>query len=321
MSNLLYFLHIPKTAGTSFTIFLKKFFTEHEICPLEARVDVDRKKKISELYVLDYSGYKLIHGHFTNAITTYLPKNTTTLTILRDPIERCISHYHHLLGDTTRIHYYKGKIIRNLFQGNWNALLDIEELSAGMSNLQVKHIGIDQLIVTRKNFRSEDLYDFNGMLSKLTDQELEAITINAKKNLKNYKLVGIQEYFEQTQILFYLLFDKNFDSIARSRFMVFPNRPQKSDLGEDIIKRLTRMNSADIELYREGVELFKTSYINEITKLARTMLDTPPLFEDIQGAIYLLSKREKLRQMKPMLRIFYLYAGWIARKLNSVFRT
>lgn len=320
MSEFTYFLHIPKTAGTSFTFFLKKFFNQDEIYPLKAKYELDKNKEIRETFNVDFANYHLIHGHFTYAIVKYLPPETNVITMLRDPVERCLSHYHHVLHDTTRIHYHKGQIIRNMFDGDWNKLLDIEDLASGKKNLQVKHLGLEENLLSDNPLKVRDLFDFEGILGDLTSEELRLITDNAIKNLEKISFFGLQEFFEQSQLLFYLHFDKRFNKVARDRFMVFPNRPKKDLLGDEVIQKLQSMNEADMKLYEKGVVLFKERYLAAFNTLAKSMLHPPIEFEDINGAIYLLTKKEKLRETPMLVRNTYNLGGLVARTFRSAIK-
>ena len=95
MSHRLFFIHIPKTAGTTFNAFLDQQF------PLE-KVVQDGFFGKHELYVrkIDLEGcldqlkqFSLFRGHYGYEVCDALIPDYTTLTILRDPCKRVVSLY------------------------------------------------------------------------------------------------------------------------------------------------------------------------------------------------------------------------------------
>jgi hypothetical protein len=85
---LIYFFHIPKTSGSSFIRFLIDTFGEADVSPLTSWDDI-----------LAFSGtpgdWKVWHGHFAGMLPLILPSWPRMVTILRDPIDRALSHINH----------------------------------------------------------------------------------------------------------------------------------------------------------------------------------------------------------------------------------
>ena len=81
------FIHIPKTAGTSFRTLLYDIFDETRVSPPFSGApltDEDARKLDS---------YQVIAGHISWAdVKRYFPRRRL-ITFLRDPIERCLSVY------------------------------------------------------------------------------------------------------------------------------------------------------------------------------------------------------------------------------------
>ena len=89
----LFFMHIPKTAGTSMRLFLETQYAERDICLDEgwhSLASVDQLAKKS-----------LIRGHFEYNVRQFLPPEFKLLTILRDPVARTLSSLKHLQRDAT----------------------------------------------------------------------------------------------------------------------------------------------------------------------------------------------------------------------------
>lgn len=79
----LYFLHIPKTGGTSLRLMLEQQLSFAEICPFRNRLDITGP-----------ISYELVSGHFPYWLCKKLDpefEKAFKVTILRDPIERYLS--------------------------------------------------------------------------------------------------------------------------------------------------------------------------------------------------------------------------------------
>jgi hypothetical protein len=82
----LYFLHIPKTAGTSMRQIMLDAFGER-LCPVQLWDDFFRDREgISP----SYDAYL---GHFGMDLPTFVGKRMRIFTLLREPVARTISHY------------------------------------------------------------------------------------------------------------------------------------------------------------------------------------------------------------------------------------
>jgi sulfotransferase famil protein len=89
----LYFLHIPKTAGTSVTKWLVDHIDQERICPA---------KNWDQLVMLDQhalSKYRVFAGHFGMDFEHFIGRRIAAVTVLRDPLRRTLSHYQHVRRD------------------------------------------------------------------------------------------------------------------------------------------------------------------------------------------------------------------------------
>lgn len=92
-AELLYYLHIPKTAGTSVIRFLDDVYDPAIICPYGLWDELVRASS-DELAV-----WRVYIGHFAGVLPLWLRRWPRTLTILRDPVARTISHIRHVRRD------------------------------------------------------------------------------------------------------------------------------------------------------------------------------------------------------------------------------
>ena len=100
----LFFLHIHKTAGTSFITLLDQQYTTADVCPS----DWPYRQRINEVTQSELVDAKFIRGHFSyDDLRDKMPEMPRTITFLREPVARFISHFMHLHrapGDPEGVH-------------------------------------------------------------------------------------------------------------------------------------------------------------------------------------------------------------------------
>ncbi|HEY4281936.1 MAG TPA: sulfotransferase family 2 domain-containing protein [Chthoniobacterales bacterium] len=88
--NYVYFFHIPKTAGASVWQFIHQMYPAERICPWwlwDQLITVPSNELRS---------WTVFRGHFLSHLEAHLQVPLATFTVLRDPVERTISHYYHV---------------------------------------------------------------------------------------------------------------------------------------------------------------------------------------------------------------------------------
>jgi hypothetical protein len=84
----LFFLHIPKTGGSTLSAALAKKFAAWEIFPWQhSLLDLFDPAELMK--------YRFFHGHFVIADLDYVPKPTKSVTLLREPGSRIVSLYNY----------------------------------------------------------------------------------------------------------------------------------------------------------------------------------------------------------------------------------
>src|SRR5438876_9976046 len=98
---LLVFVHIPKTAGTTISTIL-----HHHYGPRSRRINTSGAAhdagRLQERVTaaLAEPTVQVVQGHISFGVSELLPADARYATLLRDPVERTLSEFHHLVTRT-----------------------------------------------------------------------------------------------------------------------------------------------------------------------------------------------------------------------------
>ena len=237
----LYFLHIPKTAGTSFRTFLEDHFDLDVICP-HLLLEELLARPPSEL-----ARYRLISGHHGWFLHRLVHTPLTIATILRDPVARTISHFYHQRNTRdTWVH----DIVRDwTFEQYVFHPLGISEIA----NFQMRYLTLDRV--------QEDYWDH----SALRDREIEALEAKytdprsldtALSRLEEFAFVGLVERFDDAVRLAAHRF--GWPSVGAPP-RLNPRRSQRdpADLTEKALAQVRRLTKLDQKLYDHAKRRFE----------------------------------------------------------------
>lgn len=163
------FVHVPKTAGTSFLSILKKAFKHNmktdylDIINLNAVIL--HKVNTSFKYPHGIKQYKMIGGHFNASKYLYLKR--PYIAWVRNPVDRAISHY-----------YYWKMLWKKPRKRNWDDGLS-KLFESGMDLVQFSEI-------------------FSNQMSYFLDVDLD-----------NFKFIGVVEHYNKCLDIFSKLFNIN----------------------------------------------------------------------------------------------------------------
>lgn len=226
------FLHIPKTAGTTFLDILKRQYKGWGVFPFTGEIpfdiecyrslDEDRKKKI-----------KVFTGHAPMVTGLEEADQARIITFLRHPVSRVKSFCQHVSEG-------KSGYLRELFPPE---RFDLDKfLDSGndeLVNLETK------MLINRGACASPDL--LNGM----TVSEAREMALD---NLFNKITVyGLQEYFDESLILF------SADLKWKLPFYTSANKKKSNRLlefKEDHLEKIKALNQIDIQVYEAAKEKF-----------------------------------------------------------------
>lgn len=243
-----YFLHIPKTGGTTFNKFLSAQFGEENVCPAHLW------HNLLELSPAQIVGYSLIWGHFYSYLYRYVSRPMRYVTFLRDPVERALSHYGHIM-------LYEGHYLHRRAKelGNFSSYLRDPEMATTVTNFQVRALALD--------------LDPSAIAPTLSAQELantelerrletaapvmsnEDMLRMAKLRLEQMCFVGITERFEESVVLLCNKFHWQPPAQIESR-NVNRARVRSSQISDADLALLRQMNEADYDFYEFATRLF-----------------------------------------------------------------
>jgi hypothetical protein len=156
------FIHIPKAAGTTFNSILNRNFTKKEILkfPHHKYQNIEFIKE--EFQKKDISQVKIISGHMKFGLHRELKLNHFSyVTMLRNPLERMVSHYYYVLKHPT--HYLHSEA-KNLSLEEYI----LSDISDEHQNAQTKYLagndaGTNLKILTKAKQNIEDHFSFVGL--------------------------------------------------------------------------------------------------------------------------------------------------------------
>ncbi|HEY9663861.1 MAG TPA: sulfotransferase family 2 domain-containing protein, partial [Allocoleopsis sp.] len=229
-NDVLYFSHIPKTAGMTFRTIVEDQFKSEEICP--ATLNAQVKKLQPE----DLAKYRLYRGHlgFINLPKLVPGKQIVNVTVLREPIARVISHYEYIRRMPGDPHY---RAVKDMTLEEF-----AQKLTAGKvgKNIQTYHVA--------KTLRFD--------LDSLTPAETLEL---AKQSLDQFAFVGLVERFQDSLFLLSYIFGWKPIINTRKENAAKSKKPV-NELPASTLEVLKENSLLDIELYDYAKEIFESRF-------------------------------------------------------------
>lgn len=235
----IFFMHIPKTGGTSVDIAISRFYriNLYKLDPISSKTaakiladpaiissDACNMFVFRQYLALQemVKGTKYITGHVRFNLDAWEAFNSlyAYVTVLRDPVKRYISEY-----------YF------NAFRKDEDSQLNID-LATFMESQKGKDLGC-----TYVNYLANNSVGQNISI----DQKLAA----AKENLHKFKIVGFLENLEVLKEQFQSKFHLKLKIPHSNKSPV-----TKQKIDDNIVKKITELCQADIELYNYAKDNF-----------------------------------------------------------------
>lgn len=249
----IYFLHIPKTVGSSLTTFLQTLYNKSEI--------YGRFPGWAEVLRVSHDELarsRVICGHLGTYLNSYYKGELRPFTFVREPLGRALSHYEHVKRDTN--HYFH-KVANEL--GTFGAFMRDPRTQPTVSNFQVRHLAANvdpsviaatlnaQQLAARELERLIDTCDLGESLGELLER--------ASQNLERMCFVGIAEQFDRSLGLLCEIFGWPApDTVPITN--VNPNIVSLDSLSDADRALLTDLNAADLALYASAKSRFEKDW-------------------------------------------------------------
>jgi hypothetical protein len=242
-----FFLHMPKAAGTSFNYFVENHFAQAEVCPHF------HNDPLCEVPRADVQRYRYYRGHiYYDLLRQLLDQKPISLTMLRDPVERFISQFAHILRHADVWGPYRTPEIRERLAGlTLEAFVEDanHDLAIWNKDVQADLLGSRMELV------------FAASESPLPKALNKASTVaapdlpNLKSRLTDFEFVGLTERFRESVWLLCYLFGwrplYDFQPINVSE-----HKPPRPPLAAAVHDKISDLNALDLALYQHGQQLF-----------------------------------------------------------------
>jgi|GEM_PF-6354084 len=247
----LVFVHIPKTAGTTFKQILFDKFPQ----------DSHRPWDFMALPYSNFSDYRLYYGHFYyHVIQKLMPKPSTYMSFFRNPIERSISHYYYLYNAKK-----KNPHILDL-QKTPDTLAEFidSKHSIDIIDLQTRFLGTQLAFSTHE--------ELTKAIAEMDNQVLAGYRIKAEDAysiVDSLDFIGLTEEFDKS--LTVLCHTFGWEPVENS---ITENVGSYKRPSQALINKIIDLNQEDLKLYDYAVKVFNTRYSQTITDLARHFFTT-----------------------------------------------
>jgi hypothetical protein len=237
--SILYFNHIPKTAGTTFFDILKKQYSTNELFTIDIKTLRSSFERFDNMDEERKSKIKCVSGHLSVFLQPKAENNT--ISFLRDPVDRTLSSFYYI----KRAHWNKDhERVKNI-----NTISEFIALRASqnLDNQQTRYLAQDF------DYLINDTYP-NTPVDEVMYQQ-------ALANLKRYRYTFVTEQFDEALIYLY-------EQLKWKKLPLYKvhnkteNRIKTTDLSIDELKQIKSFCYYDLKLYEEAKKIHQNTVKN-----------------------------------------------------------
>ncbi len=246
----IYFHHVPKTAGTTVTSYLKDHFHSREFCP-EQR-DADALLQMPREVLLSY---RLFCGHLGNYLFDLLPQRPLTVIWLRDPVQLIYSFYRFARAKSQKLQDMAAdpvwkEVFRLAPQMTFDEYVETDEAHAVLHNMHERMLGHGRITVPEQTQLAARLLDESFHIG-LVDRMPESIA-SLSVAMDRFPMDASREINVTTEV--------------------------PTPLSDEVRARVMELNARDAALYRRGREIFQRRLDAMIARIrAEGYLDDSPV--------------------------------------------
>lgn len=236
MTTPTYFLHIPKTAGTTLISYLDSQFIRAETCPAQ-----DLPSLFATAHA-ELASFNFFRGHLWFGLPAYVGRPLQCMTVLRDPLLRTLSWYAHAKRDPGAYRHER------MNKENWSVhrFVTDQETNWDLVNAQTIFIAADldyaKLAADPVGYGQARIREYaqNG-----NPAELLAL---AKSRLEKFVCIGITERLQESMNLMSYAMRLN-PNLARIRLNTFNSQRELPSLTTETIDAIRSATMLDQQLY------------------------------------------------------------------------
>ena len=248
----LYFLHIPKTAGTTLRVLLENRFHVDEICPAYDFLS------LTAYPANELMEFRFFRGHMGYNLVNYLPERPYTLLMLRDPVKRTISHFEYIKRDPAHPRH------RQIHERNLDlqSFLEDPALRIELENSQTKPLSHNQSRerLIELSSSSSSMIEFQEKWRRLnkgmSGQDMLELAL---ARIEDIEFTGITERFDESlELVSWLTGLVPQERVQRLNTGSSP--AGESALRQDTIDLIRESTRLDRELYDRACRIFTERY-------------------------------------------------------------
>ncbi len=226
------FLHIPKSGGNTLSAILDEHFLPDQICPVNSWYELPKGPS-------DLSPYRLLRGHVFYDIWKVLSGMPVFITMLREPIERTISHYE-MMRRTPGHPLYEP-----LQHMDLTDCVNHPEVRLCFENIQTRFLS--------SCFEIQSVRDNASACEQIPADSLQI----AKERLEQFAFVGLMERFRESADLLCYTFGWRHCGPVPELNVSPPDRLRREDIPGSTLDQVRNLTQWDAELYQFAQQLFK----------------------------------------------------------------